>query len=46
MIAVEAEQVQALQIGEMGVKQVKVGDATLYTRQGSYFYLEFNTKEQ
>lgn len=32
-------------IGEMGIKTVAIGDETIYTRPGGYFYLELDTKE-
>lgn len=45
MIYEGADQVASLTIGEMGIKNVSVGDATIYTRPGGYFYLELDTKE-
>jgi len=30
--------------GDMGIKQVYLGDELIYERQGGYFFLELNTK--
>lgn len=40
------DQIAALMVGEMGIKTVAVGDETIYTRPGGYFYLELDTKER
>lgn len=40
------EQIDAMFVGEMGIKKVCVGDETIYTRQGGYLYLELNTSEE
>lgn len=40
-----ADQIASLTIGEMGIKNVAVGDEIIYTRPGGYFYLELDTKE-
>lgn len=45
MIYAGAEQIASLMVGEMGIKTVAIGDETIYTRPGGYFYLELDTKE-
>lgn len=45
MVNVGSDQISSLMIGEMGIKNVAVGDETIYTRPGGYFYLELDTKE-
>lgn len=45
MINVGTEQIASLFTGEMGIKTALVGDETIYSRPGGYFYLELNTKE-
>lgn len=45
MIYEGTEQVASLMIGDMGIKSVAIGDETIYTRPGGYFYLELDTKE-
>lgn len=39
------DQIASLMVGDMGIKTVSVGDETIYTRPGGYFYLELDTKE-
>lgn len=46
MISAGSEPIGELRVGEMGVKEVQLGGTGLYTRQGGYFYLELDTKEQ
>ena len=45
-IAVGLDDIAAMLVGEMGIKDVILGDETIYTRQGGYFYLELDTSEQ
>lgn len=45
MIYEGQDSVASLMVGEMGIKNVAVGDETIYTRPGGYFYLELDTKE-
>ena len=45
MVCEGAEPITSLMIGEMGIKTVAVGGDTLYSRPGSFIYLELNTKE-
>ncbi|MGM9608243.1 MAG: hypothetical protein ACI3XJ_12135 [Oscillospiraceae bacterium] len=45
MISAGSEPIGELRVGEMGVKEVLLGENAVYTRQGGYFYLELNTKE-
>ena len=46
MVSVGSEQIQEFRVGEMGARQIRIGDTDLYTRPGGYIYLELNTKEQ
>lgn len=39
------DQIASLMVGDMWIKTVAVGDETIYTRPGGYFYLELDTKE-
>lgn len=43
-IALGTTPLSALMIGEMGIKQVMLGETELYTRPGGFFYLELDTK--
>lgn len=45
MIYDGADQIASLMISDMGIKSVAIGDETIYTRPGGYFYLELDTKE-
>lgn len=45
MIYDGADQIASQMIGDMGIKSVAIGDKTIYTRPGGYFYLELDTKE-
>lgn len=45
MIYAGAEQIASLMAGNMGIKTAAIGDDTIYTRPGGYFYLELDTKE-
>lgn len=45
MIYEGQDSIASLMVGEMGIKTVMVGDETIYTRHGGYFYLELNTEE-
>lgn len=38
--------VSNLFVGDMGVKEIYVGDIPIYQRQGGYFYLELSTEEE
>ncbi len=44
-IAVGLEDIVAMLVGEMGIKDAILGDETLYTRQGGYFYIELDTSQ-
>ena len=45
MVCEGAEPITSLMIGEIGINTVAVGGDTLYSRPGSFIYLELNTKE-
>ena len=38
--------VTGLFAGTLGVKSASVGDETIYTRAGGYFYLELETEKE
>lgn len=38
-----AEQIAALMLGEMGVKEAALGAETVYTRSGGYVYIALET---
>lgn len=44
VIYVGADAIQELFAGDMGIKEVYIGDAPVYTRPGGYFYLEFTSE--
>ena len=46
MINIGEDTIDILFVGDMGVKEIAVGDEVIYTRSGGYFYLELNTKEE
>lgn len=46
MINVGIEQIDALFMGEMGVKTVAIGDEVIHERPGGYLYIELETKEE
>lgn len=33
-------------VGDMGIKQICLGDAEIYTRPGSYLYIELYTETE
>ena len=41
-----SEAITDLFLGEMGIKEACVGDKTVYTREGGYFYLTLDTNEK
>lgn len=45
MITVGEDQIKELFVGEMGIKNVCVGDEIIYTRPGGYLYIELNEKK-
>ena len=45
MITVGEDQVKELFVGEMGIKNVCIGDETIYTRSGGYLYIELDEKK-
>lgn len=45
MIYEGTDQIAPVMVGEMGIKNVIIGDETIYARPGGYFYLELDTKE-
>lgn len=46
MIAIENDEITALYTGEMGIKEVQLGEETIYERPGSYFYLELKNEKE
>ena len=44
-IAVGLDNIVELLVGETGIKDAIVGEETVYTRSGGYFYLELDTSE-
>lgn len=46
MINVGNDQIASLMVGGMGVKTAAIGDTTVYTRTGGYFYLILDTTEK
>ena len=42
MITVGEEQIKELFTGEMGIKNVCIGEETIYTRAGGYLYIELS----
>lgn len=44
-INVGSKKIASLMAGEMGIKEAIVGNDSIYTRPGGFFYLELNTKE-
>lgn len=44
-IAVGLDDIVAMLVGEMGIKDAVVGEEIVYTRPGGYFYLELDTSE-
>lgn len=45
MITVGEDQVKELFVGEMGIKNVCIGDEIIYTRSGGYLYIELDEKK-
>lgn len=44
MVKIGEEELTTIFVGEMGIKQVCVGNESLYKRPGGYLYLELDTK--
>lgn len=45
VIAVGADTIKEIFAGEMGIKEIFLGDTRLYTRPGGWFYLELISEE-
>lgn len=44
MINIGEKPIEAMMIGEMGIKNAYLGETKVYERSGGYFYLELTTK--
>lgn len=46
MISIGDEQIKDAFVGNMGIKEIMIGDEVIYTRPGGYLYIELDTKEE
>lgn len=46
MITIAEDKIEDLFVGEMGIKDVAVGNEIIHSRSGGYFYLELKTEEE
>ena len=46
MVHVGDKETKELFVGDMGIKEVAIGDEIIFNRPGGYFYLELITKEE
>lgn len=46
MIHIGDDLINDIFTGDMGIKEVAIGDETIYTRSGGYLYLEVVTEEE
>lgn len=46
MINVGEKQVEDIFVGDMGIKEVIVGNETVHKRDGGYFYLKLESEEE
>lgn len=44
-IAVGIENIEKVFIGEMGIKEILIGDTVIQTRTGGYIYIELDTTQ-
>lgn len=46
MISVGDDRIIDVFAGDMGIKEIMIGDEVIYTRPGGYLYIELDTKEE
>ena len=40
------DQISDMFVGDMGIKEIIIGEDVVYTRPGGYLYIELDTKEE